>query len=567
MKRTWLLLAVAVLAGAVAARAGTLGYWRFEGKAGEDADGKKVVSAANARAMTGEGHKSKGSKAQLAYSDDVPDKVIYDPVARRYADNATSMRFASFQEKTDVGNVFSYNDYVEVPDSPQSRPAAFTIEGFIKTAGENRKWTTIVAKTRSWGPVWGLDTEELHPGALLKLRMKLQVKGRKIVQYRTAKSPDLKEKGWHHFAYTYDPRSGEMKLYWDYKLAETFTIDDATKRELHYDPPKRDKLYPMFIGGLPGKKGGWNGWLDELRYSDAPLEPEQFLRAVPKRLPTAPKFEAVAPGAAPAAGKAVGPGKVVGYWRFEAAKGSFADKKKVASEVNEDTMTGTGVRSAGGQGELFYIDEVPGKYVHDPLSGLNRQNTTSLKFASYAVEGDDGKAKPYCDYVNVPDSAAARPEAFTLEGFLKRDGKVPKWSGVIGKRAAFAFVWGLDTEDWHPGGLMKLRILLTTANKRLRQFRNADSPTIKDDGWHHFALTYDPKAGEAKLYWDHKLAVTYAIEEEKHRPLAYPKGEHAMVIGGRPGKRGWDGWMDEIRLTSGVLPPEKFLRASAEPVK
>ncbi len=572
-----LVIVISAVALASTAAGKTIGYWCFEGPPGESADGKKVVSEVFPAAMNGTGQKSKGTEAKLEYQADVPAPFTYDPVARRFRPDKTALRFAAFEEKTDTGNLFDYADTVTVPDSPLSRPAAFTLEGFIKTAGDNRKWMPIVGKERSWGPVWGLDTEDWHPGGLLKMRMKLQVKGSNIIQYRTKDSPDLKKEGWHHFAYTYDPKTGEMKLYWDYRLAASHTIEAADKRELNYDKPQPDKLYPLLIGGSEDNKKGWNGWLDELRLSDQVLAPEDFLRPAAKAAFPVAAFDPDAlapskfgaggeakPAAAATAGATTKPaeeGQPVGWWRFEAKSGTFADGETVASEMNPKEMSGKGVRSTGGQGELFYIAQVPGPEVYDPITKRLYRNTTSMKFASYATKGEDGKEQSHSDYVVVPDGALSRPQSLTLEGFLKCEKVPPKWTPVIGKRREFAFVWGLDTEVLEPGYRMKLRIQLTTSGK-LQQFRGDASPTLKaDDEWHHFALTYDSTAGEAKLYWDHKLAVTYTVPEGRKKALGYSKGEkYTLVIGGQPDKRGWDGWIDEVRLTSGVLSPEQFLR-------
>jgi len=287
------MLVVLVTAAVVPAAGGPVGWWRFEGKPGESADGEKVLSTVNPDAMTGEGHKSQSENAKLEYSADVPGQYVWDPIARRYRENAASMRFAAFQAKTEAGNLFSYCDYVEVPDSPLSRPSGFTLEGFIKPHEDgNLKWCDIVGKTRSWNMVWGVDTEDYHPGGRLKMRFKLQVKGRKIIQHRDADSPNLKDRNWHHFALTYSPATGEIKLYWDYKLADEFTTEDPKQRQLLYDPMKPGKTYPLLIGGRKDK--GWNGWLDEIRLSDAPLPPEKFLRATAEQTPGGPKEEPAA---------------------------------------------------------------------------------------------------------------------------------------------------------------------------------------------------------------------------------------------------------------------------------
>jgi hypothetical protein len=554
------------------AAGGPIGWWRFEGKVGESADGKKVLSTINPNVMTGEGHKSKSDNARLEYSDDVPGKFVWDPVTRRYRANATSMRFASFQEKTEVGNLFSYCDYVDVPDSPLTRPAGFTIEGFIKPhESGNRKWCDIVGKARNWNMVWGVDTEDYHPGGLLKMRFKVQVKGREILQHRDADSPNLKDPNWHHFALTYSPATGEVKLYWDYQLADEFTIEDPKQRQLAYEPPRPGETYPLLIGGRKDK--GWNGWLDEIRLSDQPLAPEKFLRATAEQTPGGPKEEPAADDTPKATDKEAAPdattqpaaaldagveGQVAAWWRFESREGNFADTQPVRSEYNADATTGVGVRSDGGQGELFYSGDVAGEWIHDPITCKAYANSASLKFASYTADG-----KAYSDYVEVPDSDDLRPESLTVEGFLKREDVPANRAQILNRTRSWGPVWGFDMEELHPGARKKMRVRLQVKGRKIIQFRNAESPDLKEEGWHHFAVTYDHKTGEIKVYWDHELAVTYTIEEQDKRELFYEKGEgHKLFIGGLPGKPGWDGWIDEVRVTPAALPPEKFLKAS-----
>ena len=50
---------------------------------------------------------------------------------------------------------------------------------------------------------------------------------------------------------------------------------DAEARKIPFGPQ-----YRIYLGGEPGAAGkGWNGWMDEIRYSNQPLESDQFLRA------------------------------------------------------------------------------------------------------------------------------------------------------------------------------------------------------------------------------------------------------------------------------------------------
>jgi hypothetical protein len=254
-------------------------------------------------------------------------------------------------------------------------------------------------------------------------------------------------------------------------------------------------------------------------------------------------------------------GDTIGYWRFESAAGVSADKKPVPSEVNAKEATGTGAKSAGCTDELKYGAEIPGAFIYDPVTKTGKANKSSMRFTWTA--GADGKGGT-ATFVEVPDDPKLRPGDFTLEGFMMHDKGVQQYLPIITKRSktnAYMLAWGLDTCDWHPGGIKKMRMKLRARGGELMQVRDADSPTVTAEGWHHFAYTYNGGSGEGKLYWNGKLTTSFTIEASDKRSLDYADA-YPLYIGGAPEGAGWPGWLDEIRLSNRVLKPEQFLQAS-----
>ncbi len=278
-------LALAVglsLAVAATAAADTLGWWRFEGRPGSGPGNRPIGSEVNPKQMAGKAAKAPGETPRLVYAEDVPGPYIFDPATRSNKRNQASMRFHSGTE-TIAGEEKAVADVVEVPGAGGPLPRGFTIEGFIKHEPGVRiaQWTTVLVQHREgkkYPQPFGLAVEDWHPGGIKKMKMKLHPKGMDLVQPHQTSNPTVTEEAWHHFAYTYDPRTGEMKLYWDHELKTSHTVEDESKRVIHGGPE-----YALFIGGPENGQGhGWSGWLDEVRFSSEPLPPENFLRALDK---------------------------------------------------------------------------------------------------------------------------------------------------------------------------------------------------------------------------------------------------------------------------------------------
>jgi len=82
-------------------------------------------------------------------------------------------------------------------------------------------------------------------------------------------------------------------------------------------------------------------------------------------------------------------------------------------------------------------------------------------------------------------------------------------------------------------------------------------PKITDGKWHHVAMTYDGEM--ARLYVDYTLRGSCAYAG----PIAYNDDCNGILsIGPNYANSygGWDGFIDEVRISDEALPPEKFLQ-------
>jgi sarcosine oxidase delta subunit len=531
----------------------------MEGQPNASADKKPVPSAVNPRFMNGLGQASSGKKAQLKYVQDVIAPAVYDPLTRQYLPNKTAIRLASYVHTSEAGNKLEMADRIFVPDSMLARPVGFTVEGFVKPVNPNVKWANIIRKDLPANCTWGLATEDLHPGGRLKLKILLSTENNAFLQYRDAASPNMRDESWHHFAYVYDPRDGTATLYWDHKQVVQQKIASEFNRKLLYPDPKLGRKHGIIFGD---DKRGFNGLLDEVRLTGAILKPEQFLRPAQKPDKTPPPLmsDAAATTETDASDKPAAKAVVVGYWRLEGEYGQSAADQAVPSETHPDKLTGKGVK-AGQASQLVYTADTPGRWISDPSTGKSYENKSSMRFANADIETDD-KKNTIGDYIRIEDDPLLHVGSFTLEGFVKPDKPNAKWETLIAKLSETNRSWGLDTSQLDPGNRLKLRMLLKLKGGRFMQYRDGQSPDLRDANWHHFAYTYDETTGAMTLYWDYQKATETSIPEKDKRTIQYDKGpKHPMLIGARIGRSGWNGWMDEIRLTRGVLSVDQFLRA------
>jgi hypothetical protein len=82
---------------------------------------------------------------------------------------------------------------------------------------------------------------------------------------------NIKDGKWHHFAVSYDAPTKTMKMYLDYeKILE--------KEQEEPLLPNKDKVYRL---GRYCSDRGFSGWMDEIRFSNTVLEPQDFIKLMP----------------------------------------------------------------------------------------------------------------------------------------------------------------------------------------------------------------------------------------------------------------------------------------------
>jgi hypothetical protein len=174
--------------------------------------------------------------------------------------------------------------------------------------------------------------------------------------------------------------------------------------------------------------------------------------------------------------------------------------------------------------------------------------------------------------------------AFTWEGFFlsPRDNRVTidqaisdrfltQFADAQSQRTRLAV--GLSVA--RDGQLPRLTVALTGYSRRL------GSSEVSPDVWHHFAVVYQPLAADSPYgtltwYLDYRACGYFMVDGRTPESTLLPPGRALLAIGGRNtdgGKvdRGFEGFLDELRLTPRSLAPAEFLhvrrRAVSRPVK
>ena len=120
---------------------------------------------------------------------------------------------------------------------------------------------------------------------------------------------------------------------------------------------------------------------------------------------------------------------------------------------------------------------------------------------------------------------------------------------IIGKSRSNGIAWSLAINS---SGNLRARFDThtppdTTGNNQT--FESQAKLTVGQ--WHHVALTYDYSAKTVRLYKDY----VKVLESTTTNPLWLDNGDYRIGAG----DKAFDGWIDEVRVSSRVLEPEEFL--------
>ena len=188
-----------------------------------------------------------------SFSDDTPGKVIISGDKIINDNNASSLSIESR----------CHAPVLAVRDNTFLNSKDFTVELFVKL-NTAIAWSSIITKPRDKNHVsWSLGLE--NNTGQLKSRMDtdpFNAADRTGFNANIQTKNNLLDGKWHHLAAVYDSLDQTMTLYVDYQKAGSRKME----LELIYDGN------PLEIAG------GISGLIDEIRFSNVPLEPHDFMK-------------------------------------------------------------------------------------------------------------------------------------------------------------------------------------------------------------------------------------------------------------------------------------------------
>lgn len=420
----------------------------------------------------------------------------------------------------------------------------FTIECYLKIEAGSPQWSRIVELQRA--PTYNQYTNGFENSfAFLLQQATVATAGGKVsLQLRIdPQSPatnrwevggqfngafgvqSVKVGEWCHWAFAYDAQTHQVKT-WSNGQAETVS---QLPRAMQFD----DTDNPLVFGDR------MTGSVGFIRYSPRVLGVAELL-----------------PNALASMSDAVDE-PVRCWWRFEnGVTGVSVDPGTVTSSVN--AVWWSGQRRVN---TITYTNDVPAVrmdlYMGDER--LARGNTRSVVLTN--------------GYIQLTQTRAAAVTNFTVECFIRDLGGSCQYATVL-QRARENIVYtdgnGVKTEA---NGLSAWCLAMGNPGLRLR-FDTVPRTDVKpvngvnwnqcydgkidvrDGRWHHAALTFDSGAKIATLYIDYKKdgSMTTAY------PMPVDAGSVLIGVANATTTRALNMEIDEVRVTSEVLPPTKFLR-------
>lgn len=175
--------------------------------------------------------------------------------------------------------------------------------------------------------------------------------------------------------------------------------------------------------------------------------------------------------------------------------------------------------------------------LYDPVSKTVRANNMALEFKTYSNQNMP------CSAVRIGNGSDLKPKNFTIEMFIKATA-----TSACGERLLNSAAWDLYANGGGSGnGRFQYKNQTSTVNGQ----------ALCDLKWHHVAVVKND--GRISFYEDYK---------ETHYLTGQSDVDYSTVVDVVLGAKlnsnwgGWQGLMDEVRVSDVALSPSQFLRMS-----
>ena len=541
------LIAAAVVATALAAKADTVVWYTFDdlGGVGDTvADDTTVVNKAkpgtlNAKmyGMYGKTKTPTTASAWMPYiTNGVPESVrVLDPVGGTMASAAD--KALHFKRTHGAGS----GAMLEIPNDPALRPSSFTVEMFVRVDSTQSNWEMLASQPHStttnlFG--WGINFYMPTNNAYLNFQLNFVDTEGKNYQHGIGEqqgSNVFLDNKWHHIALAVTPQSGDPS-----KINIKFFID--YKRVYNFDAPYGIVLpdsadCPVQIGGTTMAGQLFAGDIGEFRFSDKALDIGEFLRPHNAEIDK----------------------DVVLYYDFEDYPEDWswfaAGSGDVVNKANPGIMDGTFVTRNDYSPEI--VAESPAERLRQSMLDPTYEN--SEKALQNRIIDSNHRQTGYLTCTPLDDDWLAKTN-FTIETFFKTVNQAQPYVALFqrfgGSNVQLKF--GINS-----GGSMLGITMSTNTTQQIQR----DWYTIPKDEWHHAALVVNQTGEDKKidLFIDGVRKSGMSLDANL-TSLDKDGATHngTWYFAGATGNS-FDGTIDSMRVTLRALAPEEFLTSRRYP--
>jgi hypothetical protein len=316
---------------------------------------------------------------------------------------------------------------------------------------------------------------------------------------------------WHHFALVYDRDAQEGFFYMDGKLELNGAVPSPYSKVTN-------GYVKEFTMGTPfwEDKYTTNFRLDNIRISRGALRPYQFMTTVAEE-------------------------SLEHY-----ASASFENGFIMQPYTNFFGEAGAAVKFTEEGVAPVCENERPAKVL------------TAGRNGTVVADGNRRSARINGGAITYPDRALIADSAeFTVQFFMKMNSlnagagiaRVNRGASTI---VTNAVTWALSFAD--SAGNLALKVDTAAAEGQTRNF-NAG---VTCGSWHHIAMQFGVENGNSvvKMYRDYELIDVWTLHG---KIITRPRLMNFMIGAGEDPAAAFNGWIDELRITPGVVPVEEFV--------
>ena len=430
-----------------------------------------------------------------------------DPVQGLTLENGNAL---SFPHKGATAPVLKISDDVAL----QSK--TMTVEFFIRALDLGAGLENVITKDAGGNFGWSVRT---HPNGYVMLYF-YKGDGQYFTTSARPTGFNLGDAKWHHCAFSLDGQTKELKVYLDYDLCVTTTLDFSLDWFSNGD---------VYIGNFSNGNYPFVGELDDIRISNVVLGPGQMLRT--KRI------------------SALAGSDTAAYLSFDEPGDS--NWSLLCAVCNE-----AGARQ-NFLPKIVTANKAP--FVQDSPAVLPHQVTydgifpTASKNNAYALHLAGDETHKGASSFTLSDEGRTLPmDSFTFEMFFQDN--EPNADGTD--------KYFVHVRQVEPAGTPVWMLRRTEDGRFVLQYGSAWTSMTSgvvpfDATWHHEAVVYDKTSRTLSFYLDYELKMQMT-EVELATELADGNGE--IRIGSYQNAYNCsDSRFDELRITKRALKPEEFL--------